>query len=162
MFFSIFITLYLYTIFYILFMLYLIPIFIFLDYISKYIANSHLSNQINLLSDFVYLKLVKNPWIAFSINFPFLKIITVFIIIWIIFYFIKYEKNKNNSFINLSFALIIWWALWNARERILFSWVTDFIWVKYFSIFNFADIFLTLWVILYLGLIILKKDNDWI
>lgn len=143
-------------------MLYLIPIFIFLDFISKYIANTYLNWQINLLSDFIYLKLVKNPWIAFSINFPFLKIITILIIIWIIFYFLKYEKKKNNLLTNLSFSLIIWWALWNARERLIYSWVTDFIWIKFFSIFNFADIFLSIWVIIYLSLIVLKKDNDWI
>lgn len=143
-------------------MFYLIPIFILIDLITKYLANTYLSNQINLLSDFFYLKLVKNPWIAFSINLPFLKIITIALIIWIIFYYYKYKSQKKNKFINLSFPLIIAWALWNARERIIYSNVTDFIWMRYFSVFNFADIFLTTWVIIYLWLIILKKDKDWI
>nr|MDD3720581.1 signal peptidase II [Candidatus Gracilibacteria bacterium] len=104
--------------------------------------------------------MVKNPGIAFSINFPFLKIITILIIIGIIFYFLKYEKKKNNLLTNLSFSLIIGGALGNARERLIYSGVTDFIGIKFFSIFNFADIFLSIGVIIYLSLIVLKKDND--
>lgn len=143
-------------------MFYLIPFLVFLDFITKYLTNIYLKNQINLIWDFLYLKHVKNPWIAFSINIPFLKITTIILIIWIVYYYIKYEKQKKDKLINLSFALILWWAIWNAWERIIYSEVTDMIWVKYFSVFNLADIFLTIWVIIYLWLIILKKEKEWL
>lgn len=139
-------------------MLYLIPVFIFIDFISKYLANNYLVKHINLVSDFVYLQLVKNQWIAFSIDIPLLKIITIILIVIIVKYYLKYEKEKNNSFIDLSFSLILWWAIWNARERIINSNVTDFIWIKYFSIFNFADIFLCVWVILYIYTSVFKNN----
>lgn len=140
------------------YMFYIVPTLIFIDFITKYLTNLYLNNQINIFWELIYLKHVKNPWIAFGINLPFLKIITIILIVWIIFYYIRYEKLKNNKLINLSFSLIIWWALWNAWERVLYWNVTDMLWIKYFSVFNFADIFLTIWVALYLLLILLKKD----
>ncbi len=141
--------------------LYAIIFFVFLDYLSKYYANKLLIlDKINLLSDYIYLELHKNIWIAFSIELPFLKIITVLIILFLVYYYIKYEKFKNNKLLNISYILIISWAFWNAWERIFLWEVTDFIWIKYFSVFNFADIYINIWIILYLIIIVLKKDNE--
>jgi len=140
-----------------------ISILIFLDFISKYFfINFFIFKKINLIGDYIFLEVYKNTWIAFSIEFPFLKFITILIIIGIIYYYIKIERIKNNKYIRLSFIFIIAWALWNARERILLWEVTDFIWVKYFSIFNFADIYINIWIIIYLIIIFLKKDKEWI
>lgn len=100
----------------------------------------------------MYLKYVENTWIAFSIPLTWLfqKIITIAIIISIFYYYIKYESIKKNKLIDLSFWLILAWALANAYERI-FNWVvTDFIWLQYFAIFNLADSFISIWVIIYL------------
>jgi lipoprotein signal peptidase len=158
---------------------------IIFDILTKYLASIFLQNPINLLWDFLYLQFVKNSWIAFSISLPFLKIITIVLIIWIFYYYItnyklkpeswkaKYEKQKieklwhfnkskledkevlffelsASNLIDLSFWFILWGAIWNWIERVFFSEVSDFIWIKYFAIFNFADIFITIWVILYL------------
>jgi len=141
--------------------LYVIIMLIFFDYLSKNYAYKLLaSKKVDLLSDFVYLELNKNKWIAFSIEVPFLKIITFIIIGFILYYYIKYERFKNNKFLNLSYILILSWALWNARERFFLWEVTDFIWVKFFSVFNLADIYINIWIILYLIIIVLKKDNE--
>jgi signal peptidase II len=143
--------------------LYWILALVFFDYISKYLFVNFLSIQkINLIWDYVFLEIYKNTGIAFSIQFPFLKIMTILIIIGIIYYYIKIERIKNNKYLNFSFIFIISWALWNARERILLWQVTDFIWIKYFSIFNFADIYINIWIIIYLIIIFLKKDKVWI
>ncbi len=132
-------------------MFYIILIFwIVLDLFTKYLSIEFLQNKINILWDFLYLDLVKNPWIAFWINVPFLKIVTIILIIWIFYYYIKEEKIKNSKYIDISFALILSWAIWNAIERIIYSEVTDFIWVKYFSVFNLADSFISIWAILYI------------
>jgi lipoprotein signal peptidase len=120
------------------------------DILTKYLASIFLQNPVSLLWDFLYLQFVKNSWIAFSISLPFLKIITIILIIWIFYYYIKDIKNERVNIKDLSFWLILWWAVWNWIERIYFSEVSDFIWVKYFAVFNFADIFITIWVILYL------------
>jgi len=133
-------------------MLYLIPILIILDIFSKSQAEKYFSNQLNLIWDFFYLQFVRNPWIAFSIAIHpiILKILTTVIIIWIIIYYLKEERKKHNKLIDLAFVFVISWALGNAYERIFYWNVIDFIWVKYFSVFNFADAYISIWVILYL------------
>lgn len=132
---------------------------ILLDLTSKYCANIYLQDRINILWDFLYFKYILNPWIAFWISvYPILlKIMTIILIIGIFVYYLKEEKNKNDKLIDLSFWLIIAWAIWNWIERVFNSNVIDFIWVKYFSIFNLADSFITIWAIIYIYL--LYKNN---
>jgi len=133
---------------------YTLIIWLILDFITKYLAVIHLKSQINIIWDYLYFKQVYNSWIAFGIQIPFwlLKIWTISLIIWIYYYYIlelKEEKiQKNKKIINFSFWLIISWAIWNAYERFFNEKVIDFVWVKYFSIFNLADIFITIWAII--------------
>jgi len=134
-------------------MFYLILIiWIILDLFTKYLANIYLQDQINIFGNLVYLKYVENPWIAFSIVIPLLllKILTIILIFWIFLYYLKEEAKKKNLIIDLSFWLILAWAIWNGIERILNSRVIDFIWVNWFSVFNLADSFITIWAILYI------------
>lgn len=133
---------------------------IFVDLLSKYFAKMYLQNEnINILWDFLFLWYVENRWIAFSINIPFLKIVTLILIFWIFYYYFKEEKNKNDKIIDLSFWLILAWALWNWYERIVNSFVVDFIWVKYFSVFNLADSFIFIWALLYLTKIFINNKK---
>ena len=140
----------------------IVIIWIILDLVSKYFATIYLQNQINIFWDFLYLKQVYNPWIAFWIEIPtsLLKIWTILLIIWIFWYYrleLKWEELKKQQgdfsplsikYLNLSFWLIISWAISNAYERVFQEKVIDFIWVKYFSIFNLADSFITIWAII--------------
>lgn len=133
---------------------------IILDILSKNIARIYLQNKINILWDFFYLQYILNPWIAFWIKLPtfIIKVLTIFLII-VIFYYYKSERKKiqNTKLLDFSFWLILAWAIWNAIERILFSNVVDFLWIKYFFIFNLADSFISIWAILYIY--ILYKNN---
>lgn len=132
------------------------------DTITKLSAQIFLSEKINLLWDFVFLQYILNTGIAFSIQVPtlILKTLTIVLIIGI-FYYYKTEKKiyKNNKILDISFWLILWWALWNAYERVMYEQVIDFLWVKYFSIMNFADIFISLWAILYIYFIYKNSKN---
>ncbi len=136
-----------------------IIIWIILDLYSKYLAKIYLQEKINLVWDFLFLKFAENRGIAFSINIPFLKILTIILIIWIFYYYIKYEKQKKNKFLDFSFWLILAWAVWNWIERVFNSKVIDFIWVKYFSIFNLADSFISLWAFIVLCLFLVKEKK---
>ena len=133
---------------------YTLIIGLILDFITKYLAVTHLKSQINIIWDYLYFKQVYNSWIAFGIQIPFwlLKIWTIVLIIWIYYYYIlelKEEKiQKNKKIINFSFWLIISGAIWNAYERVFNEKVIDFVWVKYFSIFNMADSFIAIWAII--------------
>lgn len=138
-------------------MFYIILFFwVFFDLLTKYFAYNYLQNKINLIWDFFYLELFKNPWIAFSIKVPWfiLKILTISLIIGIHYYY-KKERNKVKSKIwfDISFWFILSWAIWNGIERVFRSEVIDFIWVRYFSVFNLADSFIFIWVIIYLILV---------
>jgi len=128
-----------------------------IDIVSKHIANTYLSEQISIIWNYIYLKFIENTGIAFSIQVPsiLLKILTISLIIWI-FYYYKIEKKKiveKNTMLDISFWLILAWAIWNAIERIFNEKVVDFIWVKYFAVFNLADTFITIWAILYIYII---------
>jgi len=141
--------------FYIIIILWLI-----LDLFTKYLANIYLQDKINIFWDFLYFQFIRNPWIAFWIEiYPLLlKIITISLII-LIFYYYKWEIkiNKEKKLLDISFWLILAWAIWNGIERILNSNVIDFIWVKYFSIFNLADSFISIGAVIYMY--ILYKNN---
>lgn len=135
---------------------------VFLDLFTKFIAKNNLLIQKNLVGDFLYLKYTENIWIAFSIPLTWiiLKILTV-IIIWIIFwYYFTKDKKEKDILIDISYVLILSWAIWNWYERIFNGKVIDFVWVKYFSIFNLADVFISLWVIIYIIYIIFLNKNQ--
>ena len=137
-----------------------IIIWIILDLFTKNLAYIYLQNKINILWYFLFLEYFENTWIAFSIQIPsfILKILTIILIFWIFYYYFKEEKKKKNIIIDISFWLILAWAIWNWIERIFNNKVIDFIWVKYFSIFNLADSFISIWAVIYLSyLLIFKK-----
>ena len=140
-----------------------IIILVVLDLTTKYLAKINLQETKNLVGDFLYLRYVENIGIAFSIPVTglFLKILTISIIYVIFWYYLTEEKKKNNTLINVSFCFIFAWALWNGYERVFRDKVIDFIGVQYFSVFNLADVYITIWVILYIATFIFlnKKEN---
>ncbi len=132
--------------------------FVLLDLFSKYLSIKIITSKINILWDFFYLQIFKNTWIAFSTQIPFLKILTIILIIWIFYYYIKEVKNLKDKFLDFSFILILSWAIWNWFERVFLWEVTDFLWVKFFAVFNLADIFISLgWIILFFKYLQINK-----
>lgn len=130
---------------------------VIIDLVTKSFAIDYFQEKINIFSNFIFIKYYENTWIAFSVNIPFLKVLTIILIISIFYYYFKEEKKKKDKIIDLSFWLILWWAIWNWFERV-FNWkVIDFIWVQGFSIFNMADTFISIWAIFLL--INLLKNN---
>lgn len=130
-----------------------------LDFISKYWAENILSGEIIIISWVVSFQYAQNIGIAFSIPITWfvLKILTVILISGIIWYYWKEEKWKKSHILDLSYSLIIAWALWNAWERLFRWYVTDMIAVEHFAIFNLADSYITLWAI---GILYYYKYNS--
>jgi signal peptidase II len=136
----------------------IIIIWVILDLFTKNLAYKYLQNQVKILWDFLSFKYVENTWIAFSTQIPWLKYLTVLLIIWIFYYYLLEKKQeKNNYLLDFSFWLILAWAIWDWIERIFNWYVVDFIAVKHFSVFNLADSFITIWAILYLYMIFKNK-----
>jgi len=136
----------------------IIIIWVTLDLFTKNLALNNLQEQVNIFSDFLFLKYVENTWIAFSLQISGLKYLTIFLIIWIFYYYFSERKiNENKRLLDLSFWLVLAWAIWNGYERILNEKVIDFIWIKYFSVFNLADIFISVWAMIYLYILFKNK-----
>jgi len=131
-----------------------ILLFIF-DSISKLVAFNILQEKSYQIIPWLFsLHYVENPGIAFSIPLTgiVLKVLTVILISGIIWYYFHEERKKSSKLIDISFAFILAWALWNAWERLYKWYVIDFIDLEFFAIFNLADSYITLWamgIILY-------------
>ncbi|MDD2891552.1 MAG: signal peptidase II [Candidatus Gracilibacteria bacterium] len=135
---------------------------IFIDQASKYFFEHFLATEkIHIIGDFLVLSFVKNTGVAFSfpIEGMILKILTIALIIGIVIYYFHYEQYKNLPFTKLAYTLILSGAISNGFERVFIGSVIDFIGVKYFAIFNFADIFISIGAIL-LFFIYLKHERS--
>lgn len=128
-----------------------IVILVAFDLISKWAFSGFLANTtIPLIGNLLTLRLAHNTGVAFS--FPIegivLKILTVGLIAVIMVYYTRYEQHRDAALVRTAYALILVGAIANGVERIWNGSVIDFIAVKYFAIFNFADIFISVGAIL--------------
>lgn len=131
-------------------------IFLIVDQISKILVVKFLDlNSVTVIKNFFYLTYTNNTGAAFSILTDkriFLVLVGIIIIILLIYYLKKHQiKNTINK---IAFALVIGGSLGNLIDRIIRSSVVDFIDIKIFSynfpIFNLADTFITIGVLLLL------------
>ena len=148
---------------------FLIILFIFLiDRISKQLVINLNSNNLNseiFLSKFLNIQLIWNDGVAFGLfasddSFVYNLITTLIIIIILtLLFFIK----KTRGIEKYSFIIILGGALGNVFDRFFYSAVPDFIDIHYnnfhWFIFNVADIFITLGVILLVYIEILLKNK---
>ena len=152
---------------------YLIDIFIvfiifLIDRVSKlyviYLDGSLLNSKIVELN-FLKIHLIWNEGVAFGLfasdnNFVYNLITTLIIIIILtLLFFIKRTRGIEKY----SFIIILGGALGNVFDRFFYSAVPDFIDIHYnnfnWFIFNVADIFITLGVILLVYIEILLKNK---
>lgn len=101
----------------------------------------------------------KNTGIAFGIkiNQVFLLVL-IFIMTLFLASLILQEYKKRNILNTIALFFILTGALSNLADRLKFGYVVDYIDLKYFTIFNLADVAITFGVIL-LGIGIFFFDN---
>lgn len=115
---------------------------LFIDLISKY-----LFFDLQLAQNLIFINPVLNSWISRSI--PVHSIISIVIAIFALGFFIWLYIKKYIWFFVTS--LLIAGTIWNMIDRILLWGVRDFLMpFDWFPIFNLADVFLNLWIIVYL------------
>ena len=72
-------------------------------------------------------------------------------------------KNAKNNFEKWGFLIIISGAISNIFDRILNGYVIDFIFLNYqkyyWPAFNFADIYITIGILMLMSTIIIKFDR---
>ena len=149
-------------------LLILIPLFIFLDQLSKkWMLNNIFDNQIIIeINKYLNFVPVWNKGISFgmlsnfmNINF-FMIIVTSGILLFLISWFVK-TKSRNLS---LSLSFIISGAIGNLVDRFNHKAVVDFIDIHignhHWPAFNFADSYITIGAFIYVFTIFTsQKDN---
>jgi len=138
-------------------------VIIILDQYSKWLVRYRIpiNKKIPILDKFVYLTHVANVGAAFGMlpngRLFFILISSISIIVIIILAF----KLSFNFLISISIGLILGGISGNLIDRIFLGSVTDFIDVKFFSVFNIADSSITIGtiIILFYFLVIWKKPS---
>ena len=125
-------------------------IFFLIDLISKIlIANINIDMPYKVINNFFYIDMVTNEGAAFSL-FPGANILFIIIAIGVLMYIDKCIIKDSNHFLFIS--LIIGGVIGNLFDRLLYGEVLDFLSFKYgtyyFPIFNFADVFICIGVVL--------------
>ncbi|GAV23748.1 signal peptidase II [Carboxydothermus pertinax] len=135
-------------------------VFFLLDQLSKYyiIKNFAIGQSLNLLP-FLSITHVKNPGAAFSL-LPYQTevfiVITIFVLSGILIYLVV-TKNRNRLLLT-SLALIFGGALGNFYDRITQGQVTDFLDFHFWPVFNLADSFITIGLLLFTYQYLFKKE----
>ncbi len=133
----------------------LIIFFILLDQLSKYIVRS---------SGGFY---ICNKGVAFGINIPYFVIWSVALVLF--FYLIYLISNSkfqisnefsNSKFLNIGVVFILAGGISNIIDRLFFGCVIDFINLKFWPIFNLADTFIVLGVIIVILQSLIKNNNQ--
>ena len=88
------------------------------------------------------LRLSENSGIAFSMPLTgvALKVGTIILIALIGYYYLAHERGRRHPLLDLGYGLTLGGAIGNGLERVFLGQVTDFISLRYFAIFNVADI----------------------
>ncbi|MFH1426943.1 MAG: signal peptidase II [Patescibacteria group bacterium] len=125
--------------------------FIGLDRFLKVFAFSSQASEFNLLGEILKFGYKANYYIAFSLPLAgrWLNIVICFIILSLIYYLARtWQGGKRETAICL--LAIIAGAASNLFDRFKYGLVIDYLDLKYFTVFNFADVMITIGVFMLL------------
>ncbi len=136
-------------------------LFLIADRLFKILAlNDIFSPPINLLDQIFKLAFSRNYYLAFSLPFNpgWAVILIIIIIVALLYYFIR--LLYSNSFIKAGILFfIIFGATSNLYDRLKYGFVIDYLDLKYFTVFNLADIMIVMGVAGLFYLTLNKKDD---
>lgn len=136
------------------------------DQISKVFISSYLkiNESITIIKDFFHITLNNNYGAAWGIlenNTKFLIFISIIAIIILIRYSYSFQKNTRN---NIGFSILLAGIAGNLADRVCLGYVRDFLDFRIFSydfpIFNLADTFIVIGVILLIIAILKGEDKN--
>lgn len=119
-----------------------------LDILLKKIFFTSTSEEYFIFGDFLKLKLATNSGIAFGLNLNYYFLILIYFLIApaLLFILFKAYQQKNNFHI-IGLSLIIFGSISNLIDRVYFGFVIDYIDLKYYTVFNLADVMIVMGVI---------------
>ena len=104
-----------------------------------------------IIGDIFTFNFVPNYYISFSLplggaylNWIILTIITI--LLALVFYLILVKKTEPKEYLPLTF--IIFGAISNVVDRMQFAYVIDYLDLKYFTVFNLADVMISFGVVI--------------
>ncbi|MCK4553620.1 signal peptidase II [Candidatus Parcubacteria bacterium] len=115
--------------------------FIALDRFLKFLAVNDFLNNKKIIGDFFKFNFASNYNIAFSLPLSgwWLNILIILIIIALIYNLLYLLLKQRYNQANL-LLIIIFGAISNLFDRIKFGYVIDYFDLKYFTVFNLADV----------------------
>ena len=138
-----------------------LTIWLGIDLSTKMVISSAYFETKIFIKNFFYLTLHHNQGVAFGIFFgQWPQIILSLAILGALIVYATHDENnqKTNRFLRQALlGIIMGGAIGNLANRIWLGYVIDFIYLKPFPVFNFADIGITLGL-LTLFLVTLKKN----
>jgi len=133
---------------------------ILLDQLTKFLALRflQLNTPVPLIKNFLNLTLVHNHGAAFGIfqNQLFLFVLVSIFAIALILYNLK--NKKNSIILKLALSLILGGAVGNLIDRLRFGFVVDFLDLRVWPVFNFADSVITIAALLLSWELLFNKD----
>tara|TARA_B100000242_G_scaffold253359_1_gene195666 strand:+ start:1334 stop:1783 length:450 start_codon:yes stop_codon:yes gene_type:complete len=147
-----------------------IKIFVFIicvlfDLFTKFLIQNYLflnqSIKINQFFDIVYVQNYGVSFGLFSREIPHWVLVLIALLVVILILYLMIISNKNLE--KNAYFLIIAGAIGNIIDRILNSYVVDFISLHYemfyWPAFNFADIYITIGIIMLLVSFFIKSED---
>lgn len=131
----------------------MIAIFFMADRYLKFLAvNSQGEPAIELVGSFFSFNFIPNYYIAFSLPLQgfWLNSVISLIILAIIAFLIKSIRNKENKLFISGLSLILIGAISNLIDRLQSGYVIDYLYLKHFTVFNLADVCISLGAIIIL------------
>lgn len=118
-----------------------------LSYAGKVLADAFLHTPRALLGGWLWLDRTQNPGVAFGVRLPaavqpFVLVAAIAVLLWVAL------RSRHTAWSAAGFGLLLGGALCNIADRTFDGLVTDFFRVGWFPVFNVADSFITVGVVL--------------
>jgi signal peptidase II len=125
----------------------MIALFFMADRILKSVAlkTGALYSQ-SLVGDIFIFRFTANPNMSFSLAIPpWLLYSLIFLVIALLVYYIFYLilNKKGHKWEILLLTIILFGAISNILDRCLYGYVVDYLELKYFTVFNLADVMIS-------------------
>ena len=130
-----------------------------LDQFTKFLIkqNFQFNQSAPIIKNIFHLTYITNTGSAFGLfkGFNFVFVVFSFIVMILIFYYIKKIKN-NEKILQFSIGLLLGGTIGNMIDRLLYSYVVDFIDFRIWPVFNIADSAVTISIV-FLIILLWKK-----
>lgn len=134
------------------------------DQILKQLVHNsmQLGQSVPLINQAVRLTYIRNSGAAFSLFLglsPYLVIVGIAAVAAIIYF--HWKVPKNNYYLQIALGFVLGGSLGNLVDRILRSYVIDYLDIGFWPVFNFADIMINLGVIM-LAVKLFAKEKEYV